>query len=230
MKRKAAQKQEGTESSKSAYFSPDSSVKRITTRGGIGMKKISIKSVALGIVLGSVMTAGAGYAASSLVQITVDLTPTTVKAGGESRSGTYYNGRENVPLTMIYKDTTYVPARYIGEALGKQVEWAPQSRTVVINDGGKEGIWQGSLEGKLTYDGKGSLIYTVKNQTEREQMLQFNTGQKYDYIIWNEKGEKVKQYAEGRQFTQALSTESLKQGEEKTYTAPLAPLPKGEYK
>ncbi|MFT9847185.1 BsuPI-related putative proteinase inhibitor [Aneurinibacillus sp. REN35] len=193
------------------------------------MKNVNIKSVAIGVVLGSVMTAGVGYGASSLTQVAVDLTPVTIKVGEESKSGTYHNGKENLPLTMMYKDTTYVPIRFISEALGQEATWAPQSRTVTIAAKDKDGIWEGKVESKLAYK-EGTLLFTVKNQTEREQTLQFNTGQKYDYIIWNEKGEKVRQDSEGKQFTEVISKESLKQGEEKTYTADLAPLAKGTYK
>ncbi|WP_286883867.1 BsuPI-related putative proteinase inhibitor [Aneurinibacillus sp. UBA3580] len=194
------------------------------------MKRVNLKSMAIGLAMGSVMTAGISYAAPALTQILVDVTPVTIKVGQETKSGTFNNGEENVPVSMIYNGTTYVPIRFISEALGKEVGWEQESRTITITDKGKDQIWAGAIESTLAYDGKGSLVFTVKNQTERQQALRFNTSQRYDYIIWNDKGEKVQHYSIDKLFAQEVSWETLKQGEEKTFTAPLKGLKKGNYK
>lgn len=50
----------------------------------------------------------------------------------EQNPGTYYNGKANVPLALFYEGTTYVPIRYAGEKLGKEVGWDQNSRSVWV--------------------------------------------------------------------------------------------------
>ncbi|WCK54022.1 BsuPI-related putative proteinase inhibitor [Aneurinibacillus sp. Ricciae_BoGa-3] len=194
------------------------------------MIKLNVKSLAIGVVIGSVCTTGVSFAAvAGLTQISVDLNPVAIKIDDklveQSKANTFNNGKTTVPLSMVYQGTTYVPLRFLSEALNKQVEWSDRSISIK-----NKGILAGSIESSLTYDGQGSLLFTIKNQTEDVQALTFNTGQRYDYIIWDDKGQRIQQYSSGRMFNQLVSTESLKQGEEKTYTAPLSRLKKGKYK
>jgi hypothetical protein len=197
------------------------------------MKKINAKSVAIGIILGSMMTAGVGYAASTLTQISVDLDPILIKINDklveESGKNTFKNGGENVPLSMVYKNTTYVPLRFINEALDKKTEWDGKTRTIIIKDITTGKIVDGSITSALSYDEKGLLVFIIKNQLDKEQTLRFNTGQKYDYIIKNDNGEKIQQYSFGKLFKEMVMTEVIKPGEEKVYTAPLNKLKKGHY-
>lgn len=36
---------------------------------------------------------------------------------------------------ILYKDSTYVPIRYVGESLNKPVSWNPNDRAVYIGNG-----------------------------------------------------------------------------------------------
>jgi hypothetical protein len=194
------------------------------------VKKLNAKSLAIGVVIGSVFTTGVSYAAlPGLTQISVDLNPVAItmndKLIEQSKTNTFNNGKVNVPLTVVYQGTTYVPLRFFSEAMNKQVHWSDHSISIK-----NEGIVAGSLENSLVYDGHGSLVFSIKNQTEEIKTLTFNTGQRYDYIIWDDKGQKIQQYSSGKMFNQLVSTESIKQGEEKTYTATLSNLKKGNYK
>ncbi len=48
--------------------------------------------------------------------------------------GTFRNGNKEVPLSLIYEGTTYVPIRFIGESLGKEVGWDGNSYTVWVGE------------------------------------------------------------------------------------------------
>ncbi|BDG49086.1 hypothetical protein PspKH34_36470 [Parageobacillus sp. KH3-4] len=96
----------------------------------------------------------------------------------------------------------------------------------------ERGIIAGTLEPSLTYEKKGRnyvVTFTVKNQTERVQTVTFTSGKKYDYILYRD-GKKVKQFSEGKLFTQIYEERLLKQGESLVFQETFSNLPKGKYK
>jgi hypothetical protein len=96
----------------------------------------------------------------------------------------------------------------------------------------ERGMSNGTLKPSLTYekkDGNYVVTFTVKNQTERVQTVTFTSGKKYDYILYRD-GKKVKQFSEGKMFTQIYEERPLKQGEALVFTETFADLPKGNYK
>ncbi|MCK8826115.1 BsuPI-related putative proteinase inhibitor [Fuchsiella alkaliacetigena] len=58
----------------------------------------------------------------------------------------------------------------------------------------------------------------LKNLSKQEIELHFSTGQKYDFILKNEKGEVVASWSTGQSFTQALETLDLAGEESISYT------------
>ncbi|CCQ97650.1 Cysteine-rich secretory protein family [[Clostridium] ultunense Esp] len=50
----------------------------------------------------------------------------------EHLSGTFFNGKTEVPLAFNYEGTTYVPLRYIGEKLGKEVGYDPNTQSIWV--------------------------------------------------------------------------------------------------
>jgi hypothetical protein len=96
----------------------------------------------------------------------------------------------------------------------------------------ERGMSNGTLKPSLTYekkDGNYVVTFTVKNQTDRVQTVTFTSGKKYDYILYRD-GKKVKQFSEGKMFTQIYEERPLKQGEALVFTETFADLPKGNYK
>lgn len=96
----------------------------------------------------------------------------------------------------------------------------------------ERGMSNGTLKPSLTYekkDGNYVVTFTVKNQTNRVQTVTFTSGKKYDYILYRD-GKKVKQFSEGKMFTQIYEERPLKQGEALVFTETFADLPKGNYK
>lgn len=198
------------------------------------MKRTHTKTVLAALMLGTAAIAGAVQAAPDLTQIEVDMKPVTIQIGSGSQAqvhtGSFQNGGGSIPLSMLHNGTTYVPLRFIGEAFHKEVNWDGAKRAITILDGKQGGIVAGKMETVLGYDGNDSLVFSVKNQTEQKQTLTFTSGQKFDYVVWNEKGEQVRQYSMNKMFTAVMSTLTLKQGEEQTFTASLEDLPAGTYK
>ena len=70
--------------------------------------------------------------------VNVDMNLFRIKIGGDTivewgETYTLPDGRTN-PTSLIYNDTTCLPLRKIGEALGKEVLWNDVSRTITITD------------------------------------------------------------------------------------------------
>ncbi|MEW5322175.1 BsuPI-related putative proteinase inhibitor [Geobacillus thermoleovorans] len=96
---------------------------------------------------------------------------------------------------------------------------------------GGKGIIAGTLEPSLRYEkenGAYVFTFTVKNQTERVQTVTFTSGKKYDYILYRD-GQKVKQFSEGKMFTQIYEERTLKPGEELSFQETFRGLEPGEY-
>src|SRR4030095_14028601 len=95
-------------------------------------KNYSFKHVAVSFVCGSLFFSGIGFAASSS---DISLQKLKLIVDGVNKSapdGLYNNQGDNVPETLMYQNTIYVPVRMIGELLGKSVEWESGSRSVLF--------------------------------------------------------------------------------------------------
>ncbi|CAG7651490.1 NPCBM/NEW2 domain-containing protein [Paenibacillus allorhizosphaerae] len=101
--------------------------------------KEKIKGFIYGCVVTSLITGSVAYAANP-TSIEVYFKDLKYKIDGLDKTPSEGQG-------FIYEGTTYVPLRFIGESLGKNVEW----------DGDTETIWVGKREGRFT--GLTSLKY-----------------------------------------------------------------------
>ncbi|MBO8165547.1 MAG: copper amine oxidase N-terminal domain-containing protein [Brevibacillus sp.] len=91
------------------------------------MGKLHLKSFVSGVCLGSVLFAGITYAsASKLISLDVIQQPTTF----------YFDGIPKSPPeghdSFLYKNTTYVPLRFVAENLGKSVIYDGKTASVYI--------------------------------------------------------------------------------------------------
>ncbi|KGP90744.1 sporulation protein [Pontibacillus chungwhensis BH030062] len=66
---------------------------------------------------------------------------------------------------------------------------------------------------KVTFD------FSLKNNGEKDVNLHFSSGQQYEIIVKNAKGEEVYRYSEGKSFTQAVVSEEIKPSKELTFTS-----------
>lgn len=96
-----------------------------------------------------------------------------------------------------------------------------------------QSIVAGNFDPSVTVEvinGKPKVTFTVKNQTEHVKEFTFNSGKKFDFIIYDASGNKVYQWSDDRMFIQMIETVSLKQGEVLTFTEVAdVELPAGEY-
>lgn len=100
------------------------------------------------------------------------------------------------------------------------------------NGGSGGGFAAGSIQTWITDKQQGNTMhftFHLKNQTEHVKTFHFMTGQRFDYIIKNAKGEKIKQYSHNRMFTQMVGQQKLKQAEELTYDEKVSGLSPGKY-
>lgn len=95
--------------------------------------KDKLKGLLLGLVIGTLLSGTVVYASGS-TSINVFFRDLKYMFDGVEKKPTSDQG-------FIYEGTTYVPLRFVGEALGKEVEW----------DGPNETIWIGKKEGRFKY-------------------------------------------------------------------------------
>ncbi|QKS45052.1 NPCBM/NEW2 domain-containing protein [Paenibacillus cellulosilyticus] len=92
-----------------------------------------LKGLVTGLLIGTMITGGAAYAATSTkIEVVIDNLKYMV------------DGVQMKPTTgqgFIYQGTTYVPLRFAAEAVGKEVTWEGKSKT----------IWIGKKEGAFKY-------------------------------------------------------------------------------
>lgn len=80
------------------------------------------------------------------------------------------------------------------------------------------GIAAGDVMATLSKTSDRVFQFTLKNQTEKPVTFTYSSGQRFDYDIKNSQGETVYQYGSEQVFIEAVSSETLKQAEERTYT------------
>ncbi|MCR4442310.1 MAG: BsuPI-related putative proteinase inhibitor [Peptococcaceae bacterium] len=86
----------------------------------------------------------------------------------------------------------------------------------------------------LSYDLKhdssaGELVFTVTNNTFWPYYLSYSSGKQFDLVVYNDQGQKVWRYSDGRTYTQAIQNEWLYPWQAKTFKAKLPRLRAGKY-
>lgn len=138
------------------------------------MKKNTVKTFLVGAIIGGVLVSGVGYASSYLTSIEVNVKPINVTYNGEEvisagSENEFKSGSNLVPASFIYKGTTYVPVRLVGEAVGKNLDWNGNTRTVSITDATVENINSGDTEGS---ENESSVKGNVNHQVLLNQDFQ----------------------------------------------------------
>ncbi|KQX68676.1 peptidylprolyl isomerase [Paenibacillus sp. Root444D2] len=90
--------------------------------------KDKVKGLIVGLTIGSVLSGTVAFAANSQIEVAF-------------RSLKYmFDGVEKAPSEakgFIYEGSTYVPLRFVSEALGKKVEWDEENETIWIGNNPK---------------------------------------------------------------------------------------------
>lgn len=63
-----------------------------------------------------------------------------------------------------------------------------------------------------------TLRYTIRNNTSRTQTLRFPTSQQFDVVARSSRGRTIWRLSDGRGYTQAFASRTLRPGEEHTFT------------
>ncbi|QST00793.1 hypothetical protein IMZ31_04245 [Pontibacillus sp. ALD_SL1] len=66
---------------------------------------------------------------------------------------------------------------------------------------------------------KVTFEFSLKNNGKKGVNLHFSSGQQYEIIVKNAKGEEVYRYSEGKSFTEAVVSEEIKPSKELTFTS-----------
>ncbi|AMA74086.1 protease complex subunit PrcB family protein [Aneurinibacillus thermoaerophilus] len=104
------------------------------------MKKRTVRTFMAGVIAGAALMCAAGFSYAALTKIDVRVTPVSFVMEGQKiqpsdKEQQYFNGKSYIPVSFVYKDTTYVPLRLVSEKLGHKVGYDPATHTIYL---GKE--------------------------------------------------------------------------------------------
>jgi cell wall-associated NlpC family hydrolase len=85
--------------------------------------------------LGGSILANVAFA-SGILQVQADIVDFAWKIGGNKYSSetSYSDGKVQLPTSLNYQGTTYIPIRLLAETLGYQVDWDNATRTATLAD------------------------------------------------------------------------------------------------
>lgn len=137
-----------------------------------------MKNIIKGIIIGVISTTlllGTVAAATNLQKIEVLFNNIIIKVNGsqvanKNEGYKLANGNE-VPFSIVYKDTTYLPLRKVAELVGKDVGYDPVSQTASINDKAGNNFRPISVViNEVTYDTKGNaeVKFNAHNFTNKD--------------------------------------------------------------
>lgn len=151
------------------------------------------------------------------------------KSNFQSKQGVdKMNKKQILIASLVIVSATFAGCSKQQKDVSEKTEQTPTKQVTKVSQGIVAGKIEPSL--KTLKNGDYNFEYTLKNQTEKVKEFTFSSGQKMDYILKDENGNKIKQFSEGKMFTQAIEKVSLVQGEEKIFgTIELGNLKKGTY-
>ncbi|MDF2814259.1 MAG: hypothetical protein K0Q81_459 [Paenibacillus sp.] len=91
-------------------------------------------TTALSVMIGLSLMLNIAFA-TGVAKVELDVVPFRWVVGGKAFSSTapYFDGEVDLPSSLNYKGTTYVPLRLAAQSLGYRVQWNDSSKTAVIS-------------------------------------------------------------------------------------------------
>lgn len=145
--------------------------------------KEKLKGVAIGLLMGALLTGGISYAANRAETIEVLYDNIKIFIDGEELDPRDGNGQKVEPF--IYNGTTYLPVRAVGQAVGKSVEWDGVEKVVYL--GAKPGNVENWLDVCGPYQYKSCKEYRLTNN-EYFKMSGKKYTNGYTMYLWNPAG------------------------------------------
>lgn len=145
--------------------------------------KEKLKGIAIGLLMGVLLTGGISYAASRSETIDVFYDNIKIFIDGEELDPRDGDGEKVEPF--IYNGTTYLPVRAVGQAVGKSVEWDGVEKVVYL--GAKPGNVENWLDVCGPYQYKECKEYRLTNN-EYFTMSGKKYTNGYTMYLWNPAG------------------------------------------
>ena len=158
------------------------------------MKKNRTKLIsrAAAVVLGAALLCGTAVAASTITSRTITAQYMGIQIVVDGVAVTPKDANGNVVEPFVSEGTTYLPVRAIGEALGKEVTWDGETRTVYVGQvPGTEVNWMTELPPYQVnsvsdiYDGSDFRNYFTVAGTDYTSGVVLNNANQEGYALWN---------------------------------------------
>ena len=131
------------------------------------MKK-KLKSVLLGLTIGSIVLTASVFASSGAVQKTLSYNNIKIALNGQEIHPADANGNYVEPF--IIDGTTYLPVRAVANAIGLNVDWDGNTNTVLLSDSSQDM----QTKGEIVYDKGGiRIIYNGIKDSGYSKNIQF---------------------------------------------------------
>ena len=149
--------------------------------------KTRMQGFVFGIVVAAIIvsfTVPAIAAGDGFLLNTVNITADGVQIASAGQNYTLDNGDE-VPNSIVYRGTTYLPVRKVGEALGKTISWDGTTSTVVIGEPAQPGNSPTNEPVTSTeyYPGTDCLTYTSVTGVPLKRYDSANNTYVYEYTL-----------------------------------------------
>jgi hypothetical protein len=89
-----------------------------------------------------------------------------------------------------------------------------------------------NIVSKIAYEVNGNehhFTYEVKNHIDHDVTLPFNTSERFDYIVRDQKGKKITQFSDDKMYSMSLGEEVIKPSKSLKHKAIVNGLVKGTY-
>lgn len=141
------------------------------------MMKKRLQGVIAGLLIGTLLTGGVVFGKQGAETMNVIYDNIKILIDGKEYIPTDVNG--NVVEPFIYNGTTYLPVRAIANAFDKEVDWEPQTSTVVL--GTKNYDWLDQMGfADYTYTGTDNLVTPIAAKTKMTDGLVFDRGLQFE--------------------------------------------------
>lgn len=143
------------------------------------MRKFSTyKHFLVGCVVGSMLISGVAAASDgTLTNVLKGSAKFLINQVDRTPSdNVFFNGSKNVPASVIYEGTTYIPIRMVSNMLNVPINWDGKSKTILVGTSVYDGAYLTDTAPSLIDD------YVYINSKEYQSFYQID-GQSYDQTI-----------------------------------------------